>query len=256
MKTTKQVDALTNEKKQDDSGEVAKKDEAPASAMYSAGSPNLISSSLEYGLYSNDGDESGLAVALAVDEDEDVNMYLPSADEYDPDAKPPAYKNRRFRLYAFLLVATAILGTIRAVLGITFTKNKDSTTATPIPYRATLGIRETLTPFISEEYFDDVRNPYRKALDWITYHDPTATTPDNPRFIQRFILAYFYYATSAKKPWTSNCAPSSSENESDTCKYEFIRSIRPIDDRVNKTGTRWLSKTDECEWAGVQCDAL
>ena len=181
-------------------------------------------------------------------------MYLPSAVEYDPDAKPPTYQNRRFRLYTFLFISTVIIGTIGAVLGILFTKDNGSVPSTPLPYRATIGIRETLVQLIPEEYFNDVRNPYRQALDWITYIDPMALTPDHPQFIQRFLLAYFYYATSAQKPWTSTCAPSFSENVSDTCKYQYIRSIRPIDDRLNKTGTRWLSNTNECEWAGLQCD--
>jgi hypothetical protein len=220
-----------------------------------AGSPNLKSSSLEYELYSHDGDESGLAVALPIDEDHEMNMYLPSAVEYDSDAKPPAFKNRRFRLYTFLLIAASIVGTIGAVLGIIFTEEQESIPTTSLPYRATIGIREKLALFISEEYLDDIQSPYRKALDWITYTDPMAITPDNSRFVQRYILAYFYYATSTKRPWTSRCAPSfSSESESDTCKYEFIRSMRPIDDRTNKTGTRWLSNTDECKWAGLQCD--
>ena len=249
-----QIDVMTYEKKQNECGGYTKKDEVATSAMSSVGKPNMKSSSLECGLYSDDGDESGLAVALAIDEEDEVNIYRPSAVEYDPDAKPPTYKNRRFRLYAFLLVAATVIGTVGAVLSIIL--SNENVTAVSIPYRDTIGIRETLAHFISEEYFDDSRNPYRKALDWITYTDPMAITPDSPRFMQRFILAYFYYATSAKKPWTSSCAPSSSENESDTCKYEFIRSIRPIDDRSNKTGSRWLSNTDECEWAGMQCDGL
>lgn len=246
-----QIGALIN---QDNKFEYSKKDEAATSVMHFTGDPNIKSSDLEYGMHSNDGEESGLAVALAIDEIEEENVYRPSAVEYDPDAKPSAYKNRRFRLYAFVFLATTIIGTIGAILGIILTNGDENIPSTPLPYRATIGLRETLTQFIPAEYFDDIRNPYRKALDWITYTDLMAITPENPRFIQRYLLAYFYYATSAKKPWTSNCAPS--DNAPDTCKYEYIRSLRPIDDRLNRTGSRWLSNTDECDWAGLQCDGL
>ena len=200
-------------------------------------------------------DESGLAVALAVDEEDDIDFHLPSAVEYDPDAKPPVYKNRRFRIYALLLVATAIIGVIGAVVGITVVNNVESTqSATPIPYRATIGIRETLAQFIPEEYFDDVQSPYRKALDWITFIDPMAITPENPQFVQRYLLANLYYATSVQTPWTSGCAPS--DSEPDQCKYTYIRTLRPVDDRFEKTGLRWLSNTNECKWAGIQCDGF
>jgi len=50
----------------------------------------------------------GLAVATAIDPDEEES-YIYNAIEYDPDAKPPLHKNRRFRVYsclALLLIAS------------------------------------------------------------------------------------------------------------------------------------------------------
>ena len=41
----------------------------------------------------------GLAVAVPVAGEDDS---IPEAVEYDPDAKPPLYRNRRFRLYSLL----------------------------------------------------------------------------------------------------------------------------------------------------------
>ena len=59
-------------------------------------------------MYETDGHGFGdsLAVAVAVAEDED-EAFIPAAIEFDPDSKPPIYKNRRFRFY--LIAATILL---------------------------------------------------------------------------------------------------------------------------------------------------
>jgi hypothetical protein len=217
----------------------AKRDEGGAAG-------NKDSHALEYGEFGGPS-ETGLAVAVAVEEDE-RDVYLPSAVEYDPDAKPPVYRNRRFRMYAYLALITVIVVTVGAVLGITLT-NEGSP---EIPIRATVGIRENVALFVgSNEPFDDVSNPYRKALDWIMFDDPMAVTPDHPNLNQRFLAAYFYFATSVKKPWDGDCAPA--VDEKDACKYEYVISLVPkITDTIH--GFRWLSGVDECSWVGVNCD--
>ena len=56
----------------------------------------------------SDDIKCGLAVATAIDPDEE-EAYIYNAIEYDPDAKPPLHKNRRFRVYsclALLLIAS------------------------------------------------------------------------------------------------------------------------------------------------------
>eukprot|EP00985_Skeletonema_marinoi_P035442 scaffold46548_cov219-Skeletonema_marinoi.AAC.4 len=58
--------------------------------------------------------EDGLAVAMAVDAGEEDD-YVYAAIEYDPDAKPPLHRNRRFRVYtclAIVLVAAAVAVTV------------------------------------------------------------------------------------------------------------------------------------------------
>ena len=55
-----------------------------------------------------------LAVAIAVEEDEGVG-YIASAVEYDPNSKPPLFKNRRFRLYGcfgFLILLGLTIGLV------------------------------------------------------------------------------------------------------------------------------------------------
>jgi hypothetical protein len=57
--------------------------------------PSTVPENPKGGLFSKDG----LAVAMAVDTTaEDEFIYV--AIEYDPDTKPPLYKNRRFRMYS------------------------------------------------------------------------------------------------------------------------------------------------------------
>ena len=207
---------------------------------------------LEYGeLVRDDNEGLGLAVALAVEED-DANIYLPSAVEFDPDAKPPMHRNRRFRLYVCLLIAAAVVGTVGAVLGIVLTAPEDQPQVS-VPYRATIGIRENLERIVSPELLDDYNSPYKKAMDWITYTDPMALTPDSPSFLNRFALAYLFYATSQMKPWTSECAPS--ESDGYNCIYAYLRETVDLT-FVNSTAFKWLSNTNECQWAGVECDTF
>jgi hypothetical protein len=224
------------------------KDEQFSSGLQQGMKSGLIGmDDLEYGEYGAD-DENGLAIACAIKE-EDGDMYLPAAVEYDPDAKPPMYQNRRFRMYVCLAIVAVIVGVVGAVLGITMT-NED--VPQEIPYRATLGIHENIARIVSIEQLDDYTSAYRKALDWIMYTDIMALTPDNPKLFQRYLLAYFYYATSIQKPWVFGCGPSIDANDL-SCRAQFIDSIEPL-----RNGTfsaiRWLSSADECEWAGIDCD--
>ena len=207
---------------------------------------------MEYGEYggSNDAD---LAVAFAVDEEEGADLYLPAAVEYDPDAKPPLYRSNRFRLYTCLAMIAVVIGIIGAVLGIVLTIDEDDEQPPKIQYRETLGIRENIELFVGTDgKLDDSSSPYHKALNWIMFVDPLALTPESPRLAQRYVAAYFYYATSAKKPWTSGCNPPQ-DGESEFCVY---RHIQENSQETTLKRMRWLSNVDECEWAGIFCDDL
>jgi hypothetical protein len=101
---------------------------------------------------------------------------------------------------------------------------------------------------VSNEQLNSVTSPYQKALDWITFVDPMALTPGDANFVQRYLLAYLYFATSAKKPWNSDCAPADLvEGRLDSCKWSTINLYR-------RDSFRWLSGIDECSWAGIDCD--
>mmetsp|Transcript_29042 Transcript_29042/g.41062 ORF Transcript_29042/g.41062 Transcript_29042/m.41062 type:complete len:404 (-) Transcript_29042:234-1445(-) len=59
--------------------------------------------------------DDNLAVAVAISQEED-DAFIPAAIEYDPDSKPPLYKNRRFRFY--FLLAVFFLITIGVGVGV------------------------------------------------------------------------------------------------------------------------------------------
>jgi hypothetical protein len=197
----------------------------------------------------------GLAVARPVTEHENGNtMFTPTAVEYDNDMKPKsAWNNQRTILYFTLFLSSLIIGTIGVVLGVTLTSKQSN--ASPmqhsLTHRETIGIYENIARSVSVEELNDPMSPYKKALDWITHEDPLLLTPDHPQFMQRYIVAYFYYATSLDHDWTKPCAPDS--NQRDECKYQYP--TRCMEDSPKIHSYRWLSKQDECKWAGIECDS-
>ena len=204
---------------------------------------------VEYGVY--EPNEDGLAVAVAVQEEDD-DVFIPSAVEYDPDAKPPLHRNRRFRLYGFLaffaLMACAVGATIGIVLG-----GKSEAPEIELHPREELGIRDLVTRLVGEEQLNRFNSPYKKAVEWIIYEDEFQLTPEDEHFVQRFIMAYFYFATTEDGPWKSCNPPNVTLLHTEQCFFQKLASLRPLL-YTPEQDVRWLSSTHECEWAGAQCD--
>jgi hypothetical protein len=72
--------------------------------------------------------------------------------------------------------------------------------------------------------------------------------------IQRFLLAAFYFETHILGDWRS-CNRPSEENPEDTCSFQKIVSILPLEFE-GVPAIRWLSSEHECKWAGISCDEL
>jgi hypothetical protein len=210
-------------------------------------------------------EDQDLAVAIAIEDDEDDNKFLAAAIEYDPDAKPPIYKNRRFRVYmgvgcCILLVAIVIAIVGPTVLGgdegdVIQQTNAPTSAPSMSPTTSKLGLYGA---FFAKEVSELVFTPDTSqdlALQWIMNEDPLQLDINSARILQRYIMVSFYYSTSnnAKSPWRS-CGQAV-EGEDDSCVLrDFTRNSDDTISYVERPGkTRWLSGTHECDWEGIVC---
>lgn len=210
-----------------------------------SGAPNA-----QYDGYGGDFDE-GLAVAVAV-QDEEEDAFIPAAIEYDPDAKPPIYKNRRFRLYSILSCIVVTVVAIAVSVAVTSKKPDSGPTAAPTSYRETLGMQKQFMALVGEESLLTPLSPQGKAANWIMNEDPMMLEPEAPNLIQRYLLAVFYFASTELGPWLSCNPPADGENS--TCIYKELTQVEPGLVYGEKEWIRWLSDEHECEWAGLFCD--
>jgi len=199
---------------------------------------------VEYGVFDPE-DEGGLAVALPVAEEEDP--YIQSAVEYDPDAKPPIYRRRRFRLYAFLGFFALVAVAVGAVIGIVLSGNSSSSDDAEAEEDP---VRVRIERLVGAEALDDPGSPYEQAYLWMKYNDTLGVEPNDPNFVQRFALVSFYYATTVDEPWNT-CNPPE-DDEEDNCIYRHLVGLPSS--YQDFPWIRWLTPTKECEWAGIYCD--
>jgi len=206
-------------------------------------------------------DMGPLAVAVAISPDEE-RLFIPFAIEYDPDSKPPIYKNRRFRFY---LLAGGILLfaiTVSAVLAVITRSDSFAPTETAAP----TSLRESFMTSSREEkiwkvilkeigetsFLGDTDSATARALKWIMYEDQLNLTEGSENLVQRFICVLFYLSTSN---WLTCNRPL--PGESSNCTGKKLISIEPDLLYEDKPGSlRWLSHTHECYWNGIECDAL
>jgi hypothetical protein len=207
---------------------------------------------VEFGVMNHGGVE-GLAVAVAVTDDED-DAFIPAAVEYDPDAKPPIYKNRRFRLYAFGALLLVVVVAVGVAIAVTQTKSKSpagAPTVAPTTTRETLGIEEQLQLVVGQQKLADTNTPYYKAMDWIINKDPMKLGPDATNLIQRYLTALLYFSTTEFGPWLS-CNPAE-KGQDESCMWAQLATVFP-NTYQEVPWYRWLSSYNECQWAGVFCD--
>jgi hypothetical protein len=207
-------------------------------------------------------EEDGLAIAIAVDEDDEPDVYEVELKMYDPDAKPPLYKHRRFRCYAALICCLAVAAILTAVTVAAKSGGGKTILITQAPSAAPSQAPTTTRDVavrgeLARRIGDMVNEPgtvYEKALNWILYDDPMELDEFSENLIQRYTLVLFYYQTSQEGQWTSCNPPEEGENY--TC--EFYEHTRAPDNSIyyfprEKLETRWLSERHECEWAEIQC---
>lgn len=105
-------------------------------------------------------------------------------------------------------------------------------------------------------------SPQDLALEWLIQIDPYSVCPDDPKVLQRYILAVFYFSTNGNN-WEQCSAP---QNPND------LNSVNVANDNCSVTTTpitggqsnptflpttegrlAWLTPVYECEWAGITC---
>lgn len=198
-------------------------------------------------------------LAIAIEVDEEDGDFIASAVEYDPDSKPPLYRNRRFRLYSIL----CFLFLVMLAIGITglSTKNEVSLeakaeAASPIASETNRvgseDIIEQLELIVGAEVLNDPSSAEYRAKEWIIDVDPLQLGSQDIGLSQRYVLAVLYFKLHEDGDWRSCNAPSESD-PSDICNYQKQVSIFPREFR-SVASSRWLSGDHECRWAGLGCD--
>jgi hypothetical protein len=191
-----------------------------------------------------------LVVATAVYEhakdESDDGGYLPTCVEFDPDSKPALYKSIYYRRIAYAVCVMLFVIVVATTVAV---KRFKSESINEMEW-----MREEVETIVGTQV-ELQDEPYRKALNWMMYNDPLRQSlfQGDSTFVQRYILTYFYFATSVDAEW-AYCAPPQEGDES-TCSYLLDVSWKDITHSKGQfDGHRWLSDTHTCEWAGIECN--
>ncbi len=179
-----------------------------------------------------------LAVAVAVQEDE--NAFIPSAVEYDPDAvavaKLPMHKKQRFRVYSLLSCTIFIIIAACSITVLTLLEKQQAAQANMLPseaptcQRCTGDFIEVIELEVGQAKLSDPTSPEYMAKEWIIHEDPMQLWPTDKAFIQRYLLAAFYFDTHQIADWRS-CNRQSldpASNETEQCDFLKVTGIKPL----------------------------
>jgi len=247
------VSSISLEESSTDSIDVHSNSILPSLSMREGDEPNVPNSS----------NPDGIAVATAVAPDDEPD-YVYQAIEYDPDAKPPLHKNRRFRVYTYFALFLIFTVVVLVVVYITslskeaeIKKNIIRLTLQPTPkptsqpttFREAQGLIEQLQVgvLLRNENFEDmqVTDPRRLALDWVLHEDEQRLVTDSINLYQRYGLAVLAYAMDSKA-WYFCGNPGENFTETSCSVYSSAMN-QTVDYGV------WLSGVSECDWFGVTC---
>eukprot|EP00550_Attheya_septentrionalis_P000850 CAMPEP_0198291440 /NCGR_PEP_ID=MMETSP1449-20131203/8961_1 /TAXON_ID=420275 /ORGANISM="Attheya septentrionalis, Strain CCMP2084" /LENGTH=1144 /DNA_ID=CAMNT_0043990077 /DNA_START=34 /DNA_END=3468 /DNA_ORIENTATION=+ len=233
---------------------------------------------MEYGLLSTErgmGDSGGLAVAIAVEEED--NTFIPAAIQYDPDSKPPIFKNRRFRLYGLagiLLLVIIVVGVSIAISKNVSGKSKRSQqvsvgasgeptfppTMAPTTGREGEGLLGEFAKISSTEQLSDPNSAQYKAAQWIQFDDPQNLALDAVNLLQRYALVVAYFSLQENGPWVVCGIEDNSHTDPSLCTGRKRVYTGDVDDPNDQNiyeniddENKWLSAESECWWFGVYC---
>jgi len=208
--------------------------------------------------------EHELAVAIEIYDDDDDNdkaIAYGIDSEYDPDSRPPFYKNRRFRVYALgLFLGCTVLATLLIVIIVFSGEEEKGIDKTSAPSQSpTSSLEDAYLQYFADvlknERVLEPGTPHYSAARWIMNEDPMKLSPHAPNLFQRFMMAFLWFHTTdnGKTEWRS-CNPPR-EGESNKSVFEDLKISK--DDSFyydfSEDTDRWLSGEDECSWAGIEC---
>ena len=96
---------------------------------------------------------------------------------------------------------------------------------------------------------DTPGSPQFLATNWIIEEDPEFLCPQDPRLIQRYVMAVFYYSTRGDR-WTQCSAP---DDPSDTDSVQEANDMCMITVPGGQGSNAWLTPSNECTWGGIGC---
>ena len=88
----------------------------------------------------------------------------------------------------------------------------------------------------------DLTTPQGLATEWILNQDAAVACPDDPKFLQRWVLAVIYYSTNGDQ-WVQ-CSDNPAATDDCGNLLPFLGA------------TRFLSAGTECDWAGITCQTI
>lgn len=88
----------------------------------------------------------------------------------------------------------------------------------------------------------DVNTPQGLATEWLLSQDSRKICPDDPKILQRWVLAVMYFSTGGEQ-WLQ-------------CSNNILATDDCGNEEPFEAEQRFLSAFHECEWAGIDCNEL
>lgn len=205
------------------------------------------------------GDTMELAVAIPVEDD--IEVALPNAVEVDPEMlRPKHYKYRRSRLFGSTIALTVIVLMVGIVLIRSLLSKRSRGNSNQISLSMLVSEEIDLKSFIQQLVASDVfqnndpASPYERALQWILHDDPLQLTVEDSNLMQRYLVAYLYFALTQNGTISTCSPPKDPWSDSPVCTFRAIGDFGPPIVYTNLPAARWLSNASECDWGGIRCD--
>jgi len=206
------------------------------------------------------GGAARLAVAVAIDQEEEEKLIV-AAEEFDPEDRPPVWKNPRF--FAGLAFCFVIVIAIAVAISIVVSK-KVVTTASQKPqtYRDSLGFYEKFAAISGNAVYEQ-GSPQYMAAQYIVNVDGRELAPTDHNLIQRYVLALIFTSLDG---W--NWKWCGGVQDKDTCVYPCwevdedcaIDKCKVYQNETQRSkyagecdAKRFLEDAHECDWYGVNC---